>query len=95
MVTPVKISRKIGGREDRSLVSIGRESEPSLVLIKSEVVTPELGRSEVREPSNAVDGGRVKELVALSTAQVSLENRESVVVLLLRGISLAVLGLEE
>lgn len=95
MVTPVKISGKILRREDRSLVSVSRKPKSPMLFLQSEVVTPELRRSEVGEFRNAVDGRRIKELVALRTAQVSLEHRESVIVLLLRGVSLAVLSLEE
>ena len=87
---------KIPSREDRSLVRISRDTEPSLLLMVSEVETLlELRGSEIGELGNAMDRARIQELVALSAVQVSLENRESIIVLLLRGVSLAILFLEE
>ena len=48
----------------------------------------ELGRGQVRELSDAVDGSRVKPLVSLGAAEIGLENRKSVGVLRLIGIAL-------
>jgi len=56
---------------------------------------PELRRSKVGELCDAVHGGGVENLVALGSAEVRLEDPKPVIVLLLRSIGLAVLGLEE
>nr|GMC54929.1 probable beta-D-xylosidase 7 [Ipomoea batatas] len=78
----------------------GQETPPMYVCMKMELIPtaigpPELLRSEIGELRDAVDGGRVQHLVALSAAQVSLEDGEPVVVLLLRRVALPELGLEQ
>lgn len=92
VIAPIKVSRKVIRRQDRCLLSIRRELEPPL---QPKEVPPELGRSKVGELGDAVDGGGVELLVSLGAAEVSLEDGESVIVLLLGGVGFGVLGLEE
>jgi len=91
MIAPVKIEGEVVGGKDRSLASVGGELE----MLESEMIPPELGGGEVGELGDAVNGGGVEQLVALGLAQVSLEDRESVVVLLLRCIAFTKISLEE
>lgn len=93
VLSPVEVSGEIASRELRRLLRVGRQLQP--LLMQPQVVLLELLRGEVGELGDAVDGGGIDQLVALGAAQVSLEDGESVIVLLLGGVRLAVLGLEQ
>lgn len=93
MISPVEIGREIGSRKLRRLLRVGRKLQ--LLLVKPQVAPLELGRGEVGELGDAVNGGGVEQLVALGPAQVSLEDGESVIVLLLSGVRLPVLAFEQ
>lgn len=90
MVAPIEIGRKVAGRKDRSLLSVGGKAE----RLQAEELAAKLRRSEIGEPGDAVDGGGVQFLVRLGAEQVVLEDTEAVVVLLLRGVGLGELCLE-
>lgn len=92
MFSPIEIGWEIGSRKLRRLLRVGRQLQ--LLLVEAQVVPLELGRSEVGELGDAVDGGGVEQLVALGAAQVRLEDGESVIVLLLSGIRLPILVFE-
>lgn len=93
MISPVEIGGEVVGRELRRLLRVGRKLQP--LLVQPQVVLLELLGCQVGELGDAVDGGGVRQLVALGAAQVSLEYREPVVVLLLGGVRPAVLALEQ
>lgn len=90
MVAPIEITREVVGRQDRSLLSVGGKAK----RLKTKELAAKLRRSKIGEPGDAVDGGGVQLLVRLGAEQVFLEDTEAVVVLLLRGVSLAEFGLE-
>ena len=92
LLSPIEIGGKIISRQDRGLISVNRELNAAL---QAKEVPAEFLRSEVGEFGDAVDSGGVELLVALGAAQVSLEDREPVIVLLLSGVGLAVVALEE
>lgn len=92
MISPVEISRQIIRRQNRRLVSVGRESE---LPIDAKELASELALREIGELSDAVDGGGIDFLVSPRAAQVRLEDRESVIVLLLRSIDLSEFLLED
>lgn len=93
MFSPVEIGGEIGGRKLRRLLRVCRKLQ--LLLVKPQVAPLELGRGEVGELGDAVDGRGIEQLVALGAAQVSLEDGESVIVLLLSGVRLPVLVFEQ
>lgn len=90
MIAPIEIGRKIVRRKDRSLLSIGRESE----RLEAEKLPVELSRSQIGKLGDAMDGGGIKLLVPLGSAKVGLEDVEAVGVLLRSSVVLPKLLLE-
>jgi len=90
MVAPIKIAREVAGRQNRSLLSIGGKTK----RLQAQKLAAKFRRSEIGELRDAVDGGGVQLLVRLRSEQVVLEDAEAVVVLLLRSVGPAKLGLE-
>lgn len=90
MISPIKITGKIIGGENWSLVCVGRQPHTS----QTQNLIPELRRREIREPRNAVCRRRVQALMAASAAHVSLEHLEPVIVLLLGSVRLPEPALE-
>jgi hypothetical protein len=86
VITPVKISGKIIRRKNRRFVSISRKVERT---VQSKVLALKFRRSQIGELSDAVDGGWVKYLVVLGTAQVIVKHLESVIVFLLSSVRFA------
>ena len=82
VISPIEILGEIISRKDRSLGSVRRKPES----LQAEVIPAELGRSKIGELSDAVDGRGVELLVTQRPAQVSLEDRKPVIVLLLGGV---------
>ncbi|GER50330.1 tryptophan synthase beta chain [Striga asiatica] len=90
--SPVEIGRQIIGRQNRRLISVGREAEPP---VEAKELAAEFARRQIGESRDAVDGGGVELLVPPRAAQVSLEDPEPAVVLLLRGVRLSEFPLED
>lgn len=80
MISPIKIGRKIFGRQNRSFAGIGGQPEATP---KTQESPSELGRGQVGELSHAVSRGRVQTLVAMRAAQVGTEHLKPAVMLLL------------
>lgn len=77
MFPPIKVRGQIAGGEDRSLVYICSESNAT----ESKVLATELSRRKIGELSDPMNCSWVELLVPPGTAEIGLEDGESVVAL--------------
>lgn len=84
-ISPIEISRQVFRGKNRCLVRILRQPE---LAPQAKEGPPELGRCQIRELSHAVNGRGVELLVPPRAAQVSSEDLEPAIVLLLGSVRL-------
>ena len=89
-VSPIEILWEILGGENGCLLSVRRQAQ----RLEAQELAAELGRSEIGEFGDAVDGGGVELGVQPRSAEVGLEDAEATVVLLLGRVLLPELRLE-
>lgn len=81
---PIKIKWKIISRQNGCFISMSWILQPTFSSTQKPI--PELGLSQIGEPSHTMYSSGVQFLVTLCTAQVSLEDVETVIMLLLSGV---------